>query len=103
MSGFGRNVFMSLMALTFAASTSLAQNSPNNTPASELLAFHVKDHEFKPIEVAPWVQQVGDRQRRRMAGVVLTVPAKRNATGPRHPLPLLSRNRRCPDAIVLLI
>src|SRR4051812_45700810 len=38
------------LAIGTAGDDSLASR-----PAAELLAFHVKDRDFKPVEVAPWV------------------------------------------------
>jgi hypothetical protein len=41
-------------AAAFAVGTA-GDNSLAKRPAAELLAFHVKDRDFKPVDVAPWV------------------------------------------------
>src|SRR5687768_10460703 len=55
-----RCVVFGLIAVSMVATVAVAQVSPpaaDQTPAAELLAFHVKDSDFRPVEVAPWVRE----------------------------------------------
>src|SRR5215207_857441 len=46
---------IALVLLLVAAPASVAEDALATRPTADLLAFHVKDKDFRPIEVAPWV------------------------------------------------
>src|SRR5688500_5713221 len=58
-----KEIFMSLISrlvglgVAGIAPFALAEMGSAIPPTSELLAFHTSDADFKPVEVAPWVQQ----------------------------------------------
>ena len=57
LSAFARSILCLLWLVVPVRAYAAGEAPATSAPASDLLAFHVKDKDFSPIEVAPWVKQ----------------------------------------------